>query len=217
MNGMNCMPTLFLTVIWGVVSVFWVRLQTYMSAKKRSDLLYQQANTDPLTGLFNRNALNEHIYAVLADSALKNAAVMIIDLDNFKSVNDNFGHLYGDGVLKEISREIRERVRETDTIGRIGGDEFVVFMENYGDESVLEKRADAFCRALRKYYEEDDVECTISGSIGIACFPRDGKTYDELLGKADQALYYIKKSIKMIMHFIVTRFARSIFILFYQK
>lgn len=164
--------------------------------KKRSDLLYQQANTDPLTGLFNRNALNEHIYAVLADSALKNAAVMIIDLDNFKSVNDNFGHLYGDGVLKEISREIRERVRETDTIGRIGGDEFVVFMENYGDESVLEKRADAFCRALRKYYEEDDVECTISGSIGIACFPRDGKTYDELLGKADQALYYIKKEHK---------------------
>lgn len=164
--------------------------------KKRRDLLYQQANTDPLTGLFNRNALNEHIYAVLSDAALKNAAVMIIDLDNFKSVNDNFGHLYGDGVLKEISREIRERVRETDTIGRIGGDEFVVFMENYGDESVLEKRADAFCRALRKYYEEDDVECTISGSIGIACFPRDGKTYDELLGKADQALYYIKKEHK---------------------
>lgn len=164
--------------------------------KKRSDLLYRQANTDPLTGLFNRNALNEHIYGALADPSLKNAAVMIIDLDNFKAINDNFGHLYGDGVLKEISKEIKARIRETDIIGRIGGDEFVVFMENYGDESVLEKRADAFCHALRKCYEEEKTKCTLSGSVGIACFPKDGKTYDKLLGKADQALYYIKKKDK---------------------
>lgn len=148
---------------------------------------------DDMTGILNKAAIQASIRDYLSVSAPESLhAVMMIDTDNFKAVNDTLGHLFGDEVIKFVARAIKNTFRESDFVGRIGGDEFLVFMKNTTKE-VTEQRAVALNQSLHRKFEKDGHSCAISCSIGIAYYPMDGIDYDSLVTSADDALYQAKK------------------------
>lgn len=162
--------------------------------KRREQEFKNQSRRDPLTGLYNKryteSAVNRYLEKE-GSSAL--GALFAIDIDNFKAVNDNLGHLLGDAVLSDISAKISQIFRSTDIIGRIGGDEFVVFLKGVDTESVVREKADAILGVFRRTLSGHNASYAISGSVGVALCPRDGRTYRTLFEKADKALYSAKK------------------------
>lgn len=157
--------------------------------------LQYKAERDLLTGLYNKGTAETLIANSLVSekSKITNGILFIIDIDNFKTVNDQLGHLYGDAVLSELSESLNRIFRESDIVGRIGGDEFVVFAAGLLGEKIVRQKAEEVCKAfLRTYSNERNVGCTVSSSIGISMFPKDGSDFETLFGCADAALYTAK-------------------------
>ncbi len=160
---------------------------------RETEQLRSRAQRDPLTGLYNKTTAQ-----MLIDSVLKSAdahakhALFVIDIDNFKDVNDSLGHLFGDAVLSEIAAKVLGVFRATDVVGRIGGDEFVVFLRDIADDSVLQQKAGELTALFRRSFTGHNMDYKISGSIGVAVYPQDGAHYLELFQKADIALYCAK-------------------------
>ena len=121
-----------------------------------------------------------------------NAAVVFVDIDDFKNVNDTLGHTVGDDVICWFAKRILGTFRHSDVVARYGGDEFVVFVNSI-DRQELAKRLEQLCEGFRFPYRNGDIECPVSGSIGAAMFPEDGSSYLELLDCADSALYEAKR------------------------
>lgn len=118
---------------------------------------------------------------------------MFIDLDDFKKVNDTYGHLRGDKVLTYVIGRIKEVFSEGEIVGRIGGDEFVVFSGNFSSKDDVLKKAEVLRSTLESTYIDNDKTIPISGSIGIAIYPEDGLHCEQLLECADKALYNVKE------------------------
>lgn len=154
----------------------------------KASLLKHKAEHDPLTGLINRNAFDQ-IKAALIDAG-EPIAYLIIDIDLFKNINDNYGHPIGDEVLKKISTLLMETFRATDYVARIGGDEFAVIMTKFGTSAVdiIQKKIDGLNYTLQSV---DDGLPSVSLSVGVA-FSEDGYK-PELIHQADKALYKVKK------------------------
>ncbi len=157
---------------------------------KRS--LERQATTDDLTGLPNRREFER-----LADEALLAAerfntglCVMLIDLNGFKQINDTLGHHFGDLVLRAAAKRLRQAVRDTDVVGRWGGDEFVILLPGLQDSSAVRSSAERIGGLLGDTPIADEV--TVTAAIGAALFPRHGTTLDELVRAADEAMYGAK-------------------------
>ena len=174
-------------------------LNTVLFAKDLSEKLAAQqrieqlAYTDALTGLPNRLTLTERVgHAIrLAQRNGLGFAVLFLDLDRFKSINDSLGHLFGDKVLTEIARRLKHCLRQTDTLCRLGGDEFVVHLHEtdaIGAEISAQRLIDAVVRPI----EIDEMHFNLSCSLGIALYPEDGDTLDELIRHADTAMYEVK-------------------------
>lgn len=163
--------------------------------KNREYKILSSARRDPLTNLYNKGFTEEKIVHMLANEAKDgNHALFIMDIDGFKAVNDNLGHLVGDGLLTDIARDIGRLFRARDVVGRIGGDEFMVFMENVqGDDFLLKKSAEV-CAAFRRTICGEYNKYAISGSVGVARYPQDGTTYRDLYRRADLALYDVKRN-----------------------
>ncbi len=164
-----------------------------IDAAKRAELMVStRSQQDPLTGLLNRTAFIEQMSAIIAASAPgAEHALIMIDIDRFKRINDTFGHHFGDQVLCDIASSLRSTLRTNDIVGRIGGDEFVVCLRDLPpDRHVLERRACFICDLLEKNYGG---AISVSGSIGIAMFPDDGADFDALYQRADKALYHAKR------------------------
>jgi diguanylate cyclase (GGDEF)-like protein len=161
--------------------------------RKNQALIAHLAHHDQLTDLPNRTLMLDRLQVALAGVRRgRKVALHYIDLDRFKPINDTCGHAVGDLVLKSVSKRILGAVRETDTVARIGGDEFVIVqvdMESAADAEVVARRVIASISETR-FHEDADI--TVNSSIGIACAPWDGDTSDELLRKADQAMYRSK-------------------------
>ncbi len=155
-------------------------------------LLEERTKIDLLTGCYNKITAENAISEKLIIAKEKKHALFIIDIDNFKAVNDNIGHFFGDEVLKEVSGSLKSSFRNHDVVARIGGDEFVVFVENIVDEKVLEKKAKKILEVFYRTYSGDYRDYKISGSIGIALYPSAGVTYTDLYKSADKALYEAK-------------------------
>ena len=119
-------------------------------------------------------------------------ALMIIDIDDFKHVNDTLGHVTGDQLISDVALTLRKTFRKTDTISRIGGDEFLVFLPVMTSTEAVEKKAEEFLNAIYGNIEKEGKSVQISCSIGISFFPGDGKDFFDLYQKADNALYYAK-------------------------
>lgn len=165
-------------------------IENYM---KETAYLKEQAQTDLLTGLLNKVTTQELIEdRIKHTTAKKYHAIYLIDIDNFKGINDNLGHLLGDAILKEISSRIKKQFRENDIIGRVGGDEFLVLMDNVPSIDIMKQKAEILSNIFRHSFHGRNTGYKISGSIGIAIFPNDGLTFHELFNKADLALYHSK-------------------------
>jgi diguanylate cyclase (GGDEF)-like protein len=163
---------------------------------------------DPLTELPNRHLLDERMSQLIARARRQGDqfAVMFVDIDNFKTVNDNYGHVIGDQVLVAIAKRLMERVRTEDTVARLGGDEFVILSEHTADEKdvriaasrILAEIAEPIVLKLR---QSDTITINLTGSLGISVCPRDGTTLQQLVERADDAMYDVKKRGKASFRF----------------
>lgn len=177
----------------GVATRLIVVISDIDRRKKESIELRQKAEHDLLTGLYNRVTVKCMIEQAIARSEPgERHAVFVIDIDNFKYVNDHLGHLKGDELIIETATQIRKLFREDDIVGRVGGDEFVVFLRHITSMDLAVKKAENIGNVFRHNAAPRCVG--ISGSIGISFYPYDGCTYDELFRKADAAMYAAKKN-----------------------
>lgn len=162
--------------------------------KEAEDLIWQQANFDGLTGLPNRRMFRDRLEQELKKSERTGSAlaVMYLDLDHFKEVNDTMGHDKGDALLKEATLRLKGCVRDTDTVARLGGDEFVILLSEMDGLSGLERVAQNILEQLQQPFTLDLESVYISASIGITICPVDAADFDTLLKNADQAMYAAK-------------------------
>lgn len=192
-----------------VVETFWQGKNVYLASLRditeRKQMLeklerireeeLQQAYRDPLTYLPNRQLFYDRLQhsLILAKRHEYNIALLYIDLDKFKSINDTFGHATGDLLLQFVAEKLKKCVRESDTVARLGGDEFAIILDH------LTKEKDAV-RVVEKIHDElsqplviDENELPVMASIGISIYPKDAVELDDLIGKADSAMYRAKK------------------------
>ncbi len=175
-----------------------VAVHSDITGRKRSEAeLELKASRDTLTGLLNRRAFEEELdrSVLLAQEKGSPLAVLFIDLDGFKPINDTHGHAVGDEVLRTVARRVAAAVRTTDRVGRLGGDEFVVLVGSLHDPGEAEGTAERILQSLREPVRTGGLEIPIAVSIGVAALEaRDGGSASELLARADQAMYEAKQS-----------------------
>lgn len=152
----------------------------------------EKANRDALTGLYNREYFEQMANAALEKGTNASYAIVFVDIDDFKQINDTLGHTVGDDVICNIGKRLLGAFRHTDVVARYGGDEFVVFVNGISREELAE-RLGQFCDSFQVPYRNDTCEYPVSTSIGAAMFPDDGKGYLQLLNHADAALYVAKR------------------------
>ncbi len=180
------------------IGIFEMISQSLGAALTRFSLyerLNNYATIDSLTHLYNLRALKQRFEEELARAARyqNSLVVLFLDLDKFKLVNDTYGHLMGDFVLREVSQIIRDTVRTSDIPGRYGGEEFVIIMVN-ADAQACMASAQRICSAVREHhYEMNDTSIENKVSIGLSEFPRDGETMQDLIQSADAAMYTAKR------------------------
>lgn len=163
--------------------------------KQAEEKMRRLAHYDQLTDLPNRTLLADRIQQMLATAKREKqvAALLFIDLDKFKPVNDEFGHDAGDLLLKAVANRLRSCVRESDTISRIGGDEFIILLPNLEVESAALHVAEKILHAVSQPYVLLDHNIEISASIGVALYPEDGNNEKNLIKHADDAMYRAKE------------------------
>lgn len=172
----------------------------------RENMLRRKAEIDPLTGILNKGAFRDYVSKILASATAEDVyAFYIIDLDNFKKVNDTLGHIVGDGVISDMAQKLCMVFSENDYIGRIGGDEFTAFLKLSGSglqmaQKIIESKAKAICAVANEIYSDEQNEVNVTSSIGVSVFPKNGRTFDELYKNADSVLYESKTGGKNQYH-----------------
>ena len=174
----------------------YTRFGTYRSAVRAEEIIRQLAQYDSLTGLANRATVGRRL-----DSAVREAegnghsfAVLCVDLDHFKEVNDLYGHGAGDEVLRKCADRMSQTLRRGDFLGRVGGDEFVVVQSEGHQPASATALAARLVDAFERPFNVDGSLTDIGASIGIALYPDDGHTAEQLLANADMALYRAKNT-----------------------
>jgi diguanylate cyclase (GGDEF)-like protein/PAS domain S-box-containing protein len=164
--------------------------------KEHQDRIKRLAHHDSLTGLPNRNLLNDRMNHALARARRHGGrmAVLYVDLDKFKPINDTLGHEAGDAVLVEVAKRLTSCIRSSDTVARVGGDEFVVVVEEIGVPAEAALVARKIIDTLAKPIDYQGHACRIGASIGGAVFPDDGNSMDEVSKAADIAMYRVKRA-----------------------
>lgn len=171
----------------------WV--QDVTERKQMEDTIRQMAYYDSLTGLPNRNLLNDRLAVALANASRNNhkVAILFLDLDHFKTINDSLGHEAGDQLLQQVSLRIKEVLRKQDTIARMGGDEFIILIPGLTDTDHTARLAQKILDAVTPVLKIGDNELYIGCSIGISIFPDDGMEIKTLLKNSDLAMYRAKE------------------------
>jgi diguanylate cyclase (GGDEF)-like protein/PAS domain S-box-containing protein len=171
--------------------------------KRTEQQLNYIATHDPLTGLPNRILFMDRLKMALAQAKRngQKLAAMMLDLDHFKNVNDTLGHMVGDQLLKEISLRLTGRLRQNDTISRLGGDEFIILLPAIERVEDSIEVAEIILSSFQQPFTCDDNKITSSVSIGIAIYPDDCEDIDSLLKNADMAMYYVKAHGRNGYHF----------------
>lgn len=175
-----------------------VVIQDIDQKKRRELALKEQAEIDGLTGLYNAATTRSKIRDLLSLPHLteEKQIFILFDLDNFKKINDTFGHAAGDQVLIDVAAKLKKRFRSTDILGRLGGDEFLVVLCDVNSDQYAEKITQSLNADLVQTYTRGDISITVTASMGIAISPQDGITFEELYKKSDAALYEVKKDDK---------------------
>lgn len=178
-------------------------LKDITEERAAKEVMKQKIRTDQMTGILNKvstqNAIEDYLQECkpLAGAGMKNGvptqALLAIDTDNFKNVNDTLGHMYGDDVIKFVAKTLSNTFKENDIVGRTGGDEFMVLMKNATPE-VVEERAGALNKVMNRDFAKDGKKVHISCSIGIAYYSAQTSDYESLFACADAALYQAKEA-----------------------
>lgn len=165
------------------------------SRKKTELALLERAEKDGVTGLYNKATIQTMIQRILQErrGSGGQCALLVIDLDNFKQVNDRYGHLQGDKLLQEIGHILHASFQQKGLVGRIGGDEFVLFLGEIPSEQWVLEQTDALCRMLNIAYEAAEDHVPVSASIGVGLAPHSQAQYEELFRQADAGLYHAKQ------------------------
>jgi diguanylate cyclase (GGDEF)-like protein len=160
---------------------------------KQRDVIYNQANYDKLTGLANRHLFEEKLAQLIENAKTNDSsfALLFLDLDNFKQINDTHGHDIGDKVLVEASKILKNSTRESDTLVRFGGDEFLILLNNAKKDGALQV-SEKILKSFQAPISVKSSNFTLGSSIGIALYPKDASSGVELVQKADKALYKAK-------------------------
>ncbi|MBI4193695.1 MAG: sensor domain-containing diguanylate cyclase [Betaproteobacteria bacterium] len=172
----------------------YVHLLQHLGGGRRLEKLSMLAFHDSLTGLPNRNLFNDRLAHALAVGQRNRTAfaLLYIDIDHFKRVNDTFGHETGDELLREVAARLAGSVRASDTVARWGGDEFVALLDGVADQQPAARMASKLLAACGQPYVVRGHECRITLSVGASFYPRDGHDAATLLERADAAMYEVK-------------------------
>lgn len=163
------------------------------SDRRIQEKLSEEMRLDPLTRLLNKVAAGEEVKKFISEKPGGTQVLFLIDIDNFKRVNDSFGHTVGDTVISDIAQWIRENFSEKDIVGRVGGDEFLVFMKDTTLDAAVQK-AKALCDGSGKQLIGDDAVVNVTLSVGVSVYGVDGEDYSSLFQMADRAMYHIKRN-----------------------
>ncbi len=179
------------------------RKNIQLELKKQKEALEHQAHHDILTNLPNRLLFMDRLSHAIefAKRQETSIAVLFIDLDRFKEINDSLGHSIGDKVLEEVSKRLKSQIRESDTLARLGGDEFTLMIEGLIDNTGVVEVVQKLMRCMKDPIYADGRELYVTLSIGITLFPNDGNTVEQLLKNADSAMYKAKEDGKNTYHF----------------
>jgi diguanylate cyclase (GGDEF)-like protein/PAS domain S-box-containing protein len=179
----------------GVATHFQASLLDISPLKRNEQEILHRAQHDALTGLANRVLLRDRLVQAIASARRSGEqfAVLFLDLDRFKNINDSLGHAAGDEVLKRVARRLRRCVRESDTLARMGGDEFVLLLRNVKDSRGPIAVARTISQQLYRPFDIDGRELSLTSSIGISLYPQDGSDGDQLIDRADTAMYRAKE------------------------
>lgn len=172
-------------------------------SKPEEQAARHRAAHDALTSLPNRMLFHESLNQALAQAERhgRRLAVMFIDLDNFKKINDTYGHDVGDQVLRAVSARLQTCVRKEDTVARQAGDEFLYLILEVKDERTVASAADKILRSIAQLNEVADRTLSVESSIGIALYPEDGESAEVLVQNADTAMYKAKGSVKRFVFY----------------
>lgn len=169
------------------------RTEDVTRERRIQDEMALRLKQDDLTGLLNKSTTKSEVEAYLKKNVRGTHALMLIDVDNFKGINDSLGHMFGDSVLISIAKKIQDLFRATDIVGRIGGDEFMVFMK-HTDYYQAKMKAESICRNVKQtYHDGNQGEITVSCSVGVAIIGSVKESYSSLFAKADMAMYQAKE------------------------
>jgi diguanylate cyclase (GGDEF)-like protein len=175
------------------LAIVTINTKDRFSSKIKSEGLTRLAETDQLTGLYNKVTTEKKIKEYLAENPNSQSLMFVLDIDNFKKINDTMGHAFGDEVLRTIGQTIRMEFRASDIIGRAGGDEFIILLKGLKDDEIIIKEAQKVERFFKEFKAGTYVKYSATASIGCAVFPRDATDFEGLYKAADQALYRAKQ------------------------
>lgn len=197
-NGELYVEWLSIKVIYnhdGSVRMYLAIFSDITEKKQADELIWKQANYDLLTNLPNRRLFNDRLEheIKIAHRTNKSLALLFIDLDYFKQINDTLGHEMGDMLLIHVSSRLSGSIRESDTVARMGGDEFTAILPQINGSEDVERVLNGIMKKLSQPFDLNGTAVTISASIGVAIYPKDGQDSKELLQNADKAMYDAKK------------------------
>lgn len=192
-NTKSMVSSLIVVIFVFLCIVVIINIVSRIRSNEKRKELEDKADTDLLTGLNNKLATERKIKTYMTQNPQSQSMMFLLDIDNFKKINDTMGHAFGDEVLRSLGIQIGSIFRATDIIGRVGGDEFMIFLKGIPDEEAILKEAKKVETFFKGFQAGEYVKYAATASIGVAIFPQEGADFETLYKAADQGLYKAKK------------------------
>lgn len=193
MDARNMMLELVVVIIGFIFIIIGIIITGRVLNHRKQEQLEEKADTDLLTGLNNKLATERKIKQYIEKNPKSRSMMFILDIDNFKKINDTMGHAFGDEVLRSLGQQIGSLFRASDIIGRVGGDEFFIFLKNVSADDSIRKEAKKVENFFHDFKAGEYTKYSATASIGVAIFPEEGADFESLYKAADQALYKAKE------------------------
>ncbi len=189
----NLIIKISISIAVALIVITGINILVRIKASEHSKVLEDKADTDLLTDLNNKMATERKIREYMEKYPDKQGVLFVLDVDNFKKINDTMGHAFGDEVLRSLAVRLQSMFRATDIVGRTGGDEFMVFLKDIREISMIEREGKKIEQFFHQFEVGEYVKYSVTASVGAAVFPGDGKSFEELYKAADNALYVSKR------------------------
>ena len=190
---LNLILKISLSLMVAIIAITTINVLVRIRTSEHSKALEDKADTDLLTDLNNKMATERKIREYIEKYPDKQGVLFVLDVDNFKKINDTMGHAFGDEVLRNLAVRLQSMFRATDIVGRTGGDEFMVFLKDIREIPMIEREGKKIEQFFHQFEVGEYVKYSVTASVGAAVFSKDGKTFEELYKAADNALYESKR------------------------